>query len=161
MLSLAIGSIERGRRFGNNEWNGTFYSQYGFKNDLYNQFMQEHQPKLLSEYDAQLYEMLDTIIKHYEMPIDVTTLTLQDCAKLIIQFCREKTKLGVFKLFINNFSRNIYEKISNMRKFIKPVSSQKYVLELIEHENMFVFNIKKLSGGKRHRKTKKYIKRAV
>ena len=48
-----------------------------------------------------------------------------------------------------------------MRKFVKPVSTQKYLLELIEHENMFVFNIKKLSGGKRHRKTKKYIKRAV
>jgi hypothetical protein len=161
IMSLAIGSTERGRRFGNDEWNGTFYSQYGFKNDLYNQFMQEHQPKLLSEYDRQLYEMLDTIIKHYGMPIDATTLTLQDCAKLIIQFCKEKPKLGVFKLFIDNFSRNIYEKISNMRKFVKPVSTQKYVLELLEHEASIVFNIKKMAGGKRHRKTKKYIKRAV
>jgi hypothetical protein len=161
IMSLANGSIERGQRKGYDEWSGTFYSQYGFKNDLYNQFMQTHQPKLLSEYNTQLYTMLDTIIKQYKMPIDVTTVTLQDCAKLIIQFCKQKNKMGIFIQFIDLFSRIIYHEISDMRKFTKSASTQKYSIELLEHNSIIVFNIKKMSGGKQRKKTKKYIKRAV
>jgi hypothetical protein len=155
IYALANGSIDRGRKKGYDYWSGTFYDSYGFKNDRYNETLQELQPILLNDFDKDLYEILSHINNDNKLGLDMPHITLQDCAKLIIHFC--EIKMGdIYVLFIDEFNTKLYRKIHVEKRvnnlFTKPISTKRYSIEIIGN---MTFNINILSGGKSKRKHKK------
>jgi len=154
--ALANGSIERGRSKGYDIWSGTFYSQYGFKNDNYNKIIQTYQTILLIDYDKELYTLLNNINEYNNLELNMDTMTLQECAKFIIYLCKTETKMKeMYVSFINKFNDNLDERLvlreEINNKFTKPVSKNRYTIELIDD---MVFNITTLSGGKKSKKRK-------
>jgi len=154
IYALANGSIERGRRKGFDYWSGTFYDSYGFKNDRYNETMQELQPMLLDDFDKELYAILSHINNDTNLGLNMPAITMQDCAKLIIHFC--EIKMGdIYVDFIDDFNTKLYRKIHVEKKvsnlFIKPASTKRYDIEFIGD---MTFNIT-ISGGKKSKKKSK------
>jgi hypothetical protein len=162
IYALAYGSIERGRRKGYDGWSGTFYDQYGFKNDKYSELIQLYQRTLLIDYDTELYTELNNINDYNKLGLNMDTMTIQDCAKFIIYLCKNEKKMKeMYISFINKFNATLEHRIFSeesdvTNEYIKPVSKTRYNIELIDD---MVFNITTLSGGKKSRKKKRGTKK--
>jgi hypothetical protein len=161
IYALANGSLERGRKKGYDRWSGTFYDQYGFKNDKYSEIIQKYQTRLLMDYDEELYTLLNNINDYSKLELNMDTITLQECAKFIIHLCKTETKMSeMYIYFINKFSNSlnkIYAEESHFFSsvnFTKPVSKKQYSINLIYDDGDMVFNITTLSGGKKSKKRK-------
>ena len=155
IYALANGSIERGHKKGYDYWSGTFYDSYGFKNDRFNETIQELQPMLLNDFNTELYATLSQINNDHKLGLHLPSITLQDCAKLIIHFCEIKMG-GIYLLFIDKLITELYKTIHLQKRvnnlFIKPISTKRYSIDFVGD---MTFNINILSGGKSKRKNKK------
>ena len=160
IYALANGSIERGRKKGYDRWSGTFYDQYGFKNDKYSEIIQKYQSVLLIDYDEELYTLLNNMNQYSKLELNMDTITLQECAKFIIHLCKTETKMSeMYIYFINKFSIDLLNKLfsegDGHNTFEKPVSKKQYSINLIyDDDGDMVFNITTLSGGKKSKKRK-------
>jgi hypothetical protein len=155
IYAMANGSLERGRRKGYDSWSGTFYDQYGFKNDKYSKIIQKYQPILLLDYDEELFTELNNINNYNKLGLNMDTMTLQECCKFIIYLCKTEKKMKEMYLsFIHTFNTILHERLYSVEKmnyFIKPVSTKRYTIELIDD---MVFNITMVSGGTKSKKRK-------
>ena len=76
----------------------TFYNRFGFTNDLFQEFLEEFQPKKLAEFDSALNKKFSDITK-------VENATLQQVAKFILDNCDNPE--NETRKFIADFIRKI------------------------------------------------------